>query len=162
MIWVTSDQHFDHSNIIKYCDRPFEDVREMNLTLINNFNSVVKEDDITYHLGDFCFKREPLQYLKRLNGKHCLIKGNHDHHNKVNGFEWVKDVHLLRTPIGMFWLSHYAHRTWPHFYHGCIHLFGHSHGNIENTHNSMDVGVDSNNFFPHKLTDIYEKLKEKS
>ena len=52
-VWVTSDTHFNHANIIKYCNRPFSSVEEMNETIIANWNKVVSEDDMVYHLGDF-------------------------------------------------------------------------------------------------------------
>ena len=77
-IWVTSDTHFNHNNIIKYCDRPFADADEMNEALIENWNSVVKDGDIVYHLGDVYMggKIEPI--LRRLKGRKRLILGNHD------------------------------------------------------------------------------------
>lgn len=78
--WFTSDLHFWHKNICKYCNRPFETTEEMNQALINNWNSVVKEDDIVFVLGDMGFcgydKLEPL--MSQLNGKKYLIQGNHD------------------------------------------------------------------------------------
>lgn len=54
-IFVTSDTHFNHKNIIKYCNRPFKDVEEMNEAIINNWNNLVTNDDVIYHLGDFGF-----------------------------------------------------------------------------------------------------------
>lgn len=80
MIYFISDTHFNHSNIIEYCNRPFNDIKEMNDTLINNWNSVVKKDDIVYHLGDFALAdEEKLKELySKLNGTIILIRGNHD------------------------------------------------------------------------------------
>lgn len=53
MIYFISDTHFEHENVIKYCKRPFSDIRKINETLISSWNSIVS-DDIIYHLGDFC------------------------------------------------------------------------------------------------------------
>ena len=79
-IWVTSDTHFNHANIIKYCNRPFSSVEEMNETIIANWNKVVSERDIVYHLGDFALGDKSLipNILRRLNGCIKVIMGNHD------------------------------------------------------------------------------------
>lgn len=52
--FFTSDTHFNHANIIRFCNRPFKDVEQMNETLIANWNRVVGTNDIVFHLGDFC------------------------------------------------------------------------------------------------------------
>ena len=90
-LYVTSDTHFNHKNIIKYCNRPFNDVYEMNETLINNWNSVVTPEDIIYHLGDFGFgtKEELQEIFDRLNGYKYLIMGNHDRKSKIFCFYTV-------------------------------------------------------------------------
>ena len=54
-VFFTSDTHFNHANIIKFCERPFGSIEEMNEALIANWNRVVGKDDIVFHLGDFCF-----------------------------------------------------------------------------------------------------------
>lgn len=82
-IWVTSDTHFNHENIIKFCNRPFGDAKEMNGALVEKWNSVVQPWDKVYHLGDVYmgggFSREStLKLLKSLNGHKRLILGNHD------------------------------------------------------------------------------------
>jgi len=79
-IFFTSDQHFGHTNIISYCPiRKFSSVEEMNEGLVANFNSVVSNEDVTYHVGDFSLSLTNMQaYLPRLHGKHHLICGNHD------------------------------------------------------------------------------------
>lgn len=80
MIYFISDTHFFHKNIIKYCNRPFNSVEEMNNTIINNWNKTVKKEDIVYHLGDFILNNNELESIvKRLNGKIYFIRGNHDH-----------------------------------------------------------------------------------
>lgn len=53
-VFFTSDTHFYHGNIIRFCNRPFEDVEMMNETIISNWNNTVGLDDTVFHLGDFC------------------------------------------------------------------------------------------------------------
>lgn len=92
-IWVTSDTHFGHTNIIDYCDRPFATTEGMNETILQNWNNVVKDNDIVYHLGDVYFGGgKGAEYwdwfFPRLKGRKRLLLGNHD-----NG----KDQRLLQT-----------------------------------------------------------------
>ena len=80
-IFVISDTHFDHKNIISYTNRPFKTVEEMNKILIDNWNSVVGPDDIVIHCGDFCMtnKRTSVKkYAEQLNGRKFIVLGNHD------------------------------------------------------------------------------------
>ena len=54
-IFFTSDTHFHHDNIIRFCNRPFKDVYHMDEELIKRWNEKVGPDDIIYHLGDFAW-----------------------------------------------------------------------------------------------------------
>lgn len=78
--FFTSDTHFNHANIIRYCNRPFADVQSMNDAIIARWNSVVGAEDIVWHLGDVGFgDRERLkEIVPKLNGKKFLVRGNHD------------------------------------------------------------------------------------
>lgn len=80
--WFWSDIHFQHVNIRQYTERhlEWETLEEMNEGLIDNFNSVVDEDDLVYFLGDMCMGKidESLPLISRLNGRKRLILGNHD------------------------------------------------------------------------------------
>src|SRR5690349_6114561 len=80
MQYFSSDWHLGHANIIKYDNRPFKDVEEMNSVIINNHNSIVKPEDEFYFLGDFCMgdHSKAEGYLQRINGKKYFIRGNHD------------------------------------------------------------------------------------
>lgn len=78
-IFFTSDNHFGHINIIRYCNRPFRDAEEMNETMIANWNSLVSEEDVVFNLGDFFFSEKLISsILPKLNGKIVWILGNHD------------------------------------------------------------------------------------
>lgn len=78
-LWFTSDEHYGHSPIIDYCDRPFDDLIEMHAELIARHNAVVSVEDTVYHLGDFAFSLKLVdQVVPLLNGQHILIPGNHD------------------------------------------------------------------------------------
>lgn len=163
-VWFTSDTHYGHANIIRFCNRPYSDVQEMNNSLIENYNALVKPSDTVYILGDFCFSRNPDAIFNRLNGNKHLILGNHDRlkHIKHLRWAWIKDVYKLsvgkRTKI---WLSHYAHRTWPHSHKGSIHLYGHSHGDLEDWGKSTDVGVDAWDYKPVHLDTILKMMEKR-
>jgi len=115
-IWFTSDPHFFHENILIYDKRPFKDVIEMNQFIIEGWNSVVKDDDIVYILGDFGLTSLPnmRDILGLLRGKKVLILGNHDRHSRSSyykvGFYLVLDEATLKIGKTMFKLSHYPYR----------------------------------------------------
>lgn len=157
-IWFTADTHFGHNNILKYSKRPFASIEEHDRQLLQNWNDHVMPTDIVYHLGDVCFGNKVRYNLYALNGIKYIIIGNHDHHKldiiKKNVTS-IQDVKLIRIPDAdcankrmggnqLIFLSHYAHRVWPHSHHGAFHLYGHSHGSLFNDIPlTMDVGVDS-------------------
>lgn len=165
-IWFTGDQHFFHKNIIRFCNRPFKNVNDMNETIINNWNNVVGKNDIVYNLGDISIGRqkEVVSILEQLNGRKVLIVGNHD--EKVNRiadkFEGV--YYYLELKEYNIVLSHYPFLTWNRIYHNSIHLHGHSHGTLKDVYNEkgeiitnkrFDVGVDCNNFTPFSLEQVF-------
>ena len=153
-VFFTADEHFGHKNIIKYCKRPFNSVEEMDAIIIANFNSIVKKDDFCYHLGDFTLK-DGNKYVKMLNGNHIFIPGGHD--------KWIKNKNLnciqnFSCDVFDFVLCHYPIDEWEKKYYGSIHLHGHSHGKSVYMKNRLDVGVDTNNFFPYSLNDVINKI----
>jgi calcineurin-like phosphoesterase family protein len=159
MIWFTSDKHFDHKNIIKYSNRPFASVEEMNEALIVNHNSVVSKNDTVYDLGDFCLSSRSDYFLSRLNGNIVRIKGSHD--RNFNGPRMlVIDSGLFSEqgrPIHIT-LCHYALRSWQESHYGAWALYGHHHGKLEPYGLSFDVGVDCWNYFPVSLEQVAAKM----
>jgi len=89
-IWFTSDHHFGHANIIKYCNRPFNSVGHMNAIMEDIWNSTIKPDDLVYYLGDFAMNpRAVSEILRNLNGKKILIPGNHDRCYRLSSSKWL-------------------------------------------------------------------------
>lgn len=79
-IWFSSDQHFGHENIIRFAERPFADVQEMNEMMVLWWNELVGPNDLVYVPGDLCMGKiaQTLPLIARLNGRIILLPGNHD------------------------------------------------------------------------------------
>lgn len=165
-VWTTSDTHFFHSNILKYQpQRPWADRDEMTEGLIQNWNSVVKPNDIIYHIGDFAFggPNKIIEVLKRLNGHKHLILGNHDRvmeRTEVRSmFASVNYYKRINIHGHVFIMFHFPIFEWDMAHHGSMHVHGHIHSNRVYGR-SMDVGIDSgNNCTPYNIDDIILKLK---
>jgi calcineurin-like phosphoesterase family protein len=160
--FFTSDTHFHHANIIKYCNRPFRDTAEMNNTIITNWNAKVGGNDLIYHLGDFAFGREDwhlTMLLEKLKGKIIFLKGNHDRlawRNRQRFFACSDSYREIEVNGQEITLCHYALRVWNKSHHGAWHLYGHSHGTLpDDPHSrSFDCGVDSHNFTPLSFEEV--------
>jgi calcineurin-like phosphoesterase family protein len=161
-IWFWADTHFDHANTlnINHCNRPFETVEEMNEAMVENANSVVQPNHTLYTLGDFAFKNHEY-WAKQLNGHKHLILGNHDEIKMVEGlFESISHYKEIKYNKVKICLMHYALRTWSAANRGAFHLYGHSHGNLPSYGRSMDVGVDTHDFRPYHIDEIFEILSK--
>ena len=114
-IFFTSDLHLGHANVIRFQNRPFADVEEMNRTLICNYNSLVQKEDTVYILGDLAYRisaDEANTLISRLNGRKYLILGNHDRQYDESLFEEIthyKEIHELGQ---QFVLMHYPIMDW--------------------------------------------------
>jgi calcineurin-like phosphoesterase family protein len=175
-IFFTSDHHFGHTNIIKFCDRPFKSVEEMNETLIERWNEKIKPEDEVYHLGDFAMNSDTelvAKILDRLNGTKYLIVGNHEgpalNHRKK--FKWIKEYFELKVNdadckngVQRIILFHYAMRVWRSDFRGTWHLYGHSHGNLPDKEDSLsfDIGVDCHDFYPLSYNEVKAIMKTKN
>ncbi len=174
-IFLTSDTHFGHESIIKFCDRPFVGAIEMDDALVARWNALVREDDIVYHLGDFTLKgaEAAKRYFARLNGRIFVLPGSHDERWFEKPVDYVSataypitklppiyslELQELRSEDGHHTRPlvrcHYAMRVWDRSHYGSIHAYGHSHGQLEGLGRSMDVGVDTNNFYPYALEEV--------
>ena len=167
--YFTADWHLFHANIIKYCNRPFKNTAEMNAVILERLNEKVRENDWLYFLGDMAFSQSSyLEYwLDKVKCKNiCFIKGNHDRAAAQikHRFYWYKDMNEINVDGQSITLCHYAMRVWNRSHHGAWHLYGHSHGTLPDDPNalSIDVGVDTNNFYPYSMDDIAARMKQKT
>lgn len=160
-IWVVSDTHFGHENIIKYCDRPFSNIWEMNECMVNNWNSVVKPQDIVYHLGDVYMStrifsgEDAWNTLKKLQGRKRLVLGNHDNgEDKVllNNFQKIRAWRLFKE-YGLL-LTHVP--VHPDTLNDKVPV--NVHGHIHNTHKKdnryKNVSVEVINYTPVNIDEL--------
>ena len=149
--FFTADEHYDHHNIIKYNDRPWDSKREMNEGIIDLHNAKVGKNDIVIHCGDFAWSKDyrytARYFISRLNGSHTFLRGSHDAWMRTSGKfyhdRWSKTINGQHVVA-----DHYSHRVWPKSHYGSWMVFGHSHGHLEPFGKSYDVGVDNNNYEP--------------
>ena len=130
-VWGTADLHFFDEDIIRYENRPFKSVEEMNETLIKNWNDRVDPEDIVFVLGDVSAgdREETSEIIHRLKGHKILIMGNHDRDKSPDYWLSVGFDEVSRYPIicnGYFILSHeppsYFQETTPYaFFYGHVH-----------------------------------------
>lgn len=175
-IYFTSDTHFFHENIIPHCDRPFENLEHMHQVLVDNWNSVVRKADVVYHLGDFAFTRnssidtEVTDLMSNLNGNKFLVNGNHDRKTVTRNKKWSKvtPYHEISIDIGsthrqLITMSHYPLLYWNKMRFGSYMLHGHCHGTLKEDHSlRIDVGVDCNDFTPISLSQVIERMRNKT
>ena len=166
MIVFTSDLHLGHKNIVNLCNRPFNDIDEMDIEIIENWNRKVKKNDVVYLIGDVVWdKKKVAYYMEQLSGKKILIAGNHDS-------TWIKreecqkyfeeivpylEVHLNGHPITM---CHYPMLEWRASREEAERKIGYLiHGHIHNRiaeeyrqlfllRNALNAGADVNGFVP--------------
>lgn len=162
-IFITSDQHFDHTNIIKYCNRPFSNTYEMNEILLKNWNDTVGKEDVVYFLGDLTFgtgSRSTDYWLNQLNGKIIFIKGSHDRSKNIKFLQ----NHKLQYDQFFFFLIHDpsdAPKNWT----GWV-IHGHHHNHlaeypfINKKNRTINVSVELTEFKPVNIEEIIKKIQD--
>ena len=174
-LFFTSDTHFGHRNIIKYCQRPFSCIEEMDDALIANWNRVVGKDDTIFHLGDFAMggSAEWSRLLQKLNGKIYLILGNHDLKTIGAGFSRLEGVAmqmLINVKGQIIYLNHYPFLCYGGAYRNTWQLYGHVHTCHANRGLDVprlkmlmpmqyDVGVDNNNYRPVSFEQVKKIIR---
>lgn len=162
-VWFTSDLHFWHNNICKYCNRPYKSVEEMNEQIIKKWNCFIKEDDVVFLLGDigFCGIEKLRPLMSQLNGKIYLIQGNHDsdkvvaklyEEGLIEDYFKMLEVTIVgdeECPNQQLTLCHFPMIDWNNKERGAWMIHGHQHQLPDTPSCSVahwDVGIDKNKF----------------
>ena len=163
-IFITSDLHLDHTNIIRLCKRPFLGIDEMNNTLVHNWNNTVSNKDTVYFIGDLAYGRGSNStdyWLKRLKGKIIFIKGNHDKSDKLK----LYDNYILECKGIKFFLTHEPDNV-PQDWKGWA-ICGHKHNNspeefpfINKKTKRINVSVELTKYRPVDIEELIKKIKE--
>lgn len=172
-IFITSDLHLGHQNIIKYepISRPFATVEEMDDAIVERWNSKVGPHDTVYVLGDLCMgmRDKVKERVSRLNGHIILVRGNHDDKNRIAIYEEmgieVKDIAYLSYKGRYFVMCHFpiANEEFMKMVRNdnseVVCLYGHVHHNAPAgfVDGTFHVGVDTNNLFPWSIEEIWQQ-----
>ncbi len=169
-VFLTSDTHFGHHGVCKFLNsdgtklRPWDNPEEMDEAMVQYWNETVNPEDKVYHLGDYVINRRAMKIASRLNGKKCLIKGNHDvfrlneyteHFYDIRGYHIIQGMILSHVPI---------HES--QFYRFSCNVHGHLHSNrvltqtgeIDNRY--LCVCVEHTNFRPILLEEVISLVEK--
>ena len=171
--WITSDTHWGHQNIMKFCPvsraRFRNDVAYMNEQMVKEWNELIEPEDLVYILGDVAFLPAPkaTEYMRRLNGTKILVEGNHDK-KLLKDFQFraefgevhpYLDINYNGTKVVMF---HYPIAEWDQMHRGSVHLHGHLHGSTSGMEKfrCRDMGIDATGVIAITMEDaIKDALK---
>lgn len=178
-IWFSADTHFGHDKEFIYGPRGFTNIKDMNEAIVNNWNSVVKSNDIVYLLGDIMLgnNSEGIEYIKRLNGKIFMIWGNHCTDTRKNllfseccdkmlGGWYAYQIKYNKLNL---YLSHYptitANYDEKHFSQHVLNLHGHTHQQknflYPNNPFCYHVGMDSHNCTPIHIDEVMTDVRQR-
>lgn len=166
--WLTSDQHFYHKNIIKYCNRPFASVDEMNAAIVENYNKLVSKDDVVLFLGDFAFigLEKIRELVEQLNGQKFIILGNHDKKATIekSGLTILPRPYKIEYDNSTVWFDHYPYKdaSSRHESYGIEDcgdwiFHGHVHEKWLVKGRQINVGVDAHEFRPIRFSEICQR-----
>lgn len=178
-MYFVSDTHFHHKNIIRFANRPFSSVDEMNSAMISNWNNVVAPNSIVYHLGDFAYGTwnggSIEDVFHKLNGQKILIRGNHDHEPTL-ALPWLNiyDYKEIKYNGIKIILSHYPLTEWNGAFHGSLHFHGHTHVDSPleilkeqaranpYKNNWLNLSIEHIDYTPQHIDNLLLKIKEKN
>ena len=161
-IWVTSDWHFNHANILRYCRPQFANIDEHNKYIIDRFNATVGKDDLVYVLGDVGFTpmTNLIPLVQSMHGRKVLLIGNHDR-GTIGEYRKAGFIEVIKHPIyysSNIILSHVPvqeclDNPW------AINLHGHLHNSTLSLPNYVNVNVELHDFLPLDMKVFEEKAR---
>lgn len=167
-IWVWSDQHLGHSNIIKYCNRPYPTAEAMNHCLLGNYLNVVKPNDIVIFCGDVGFMSENKinEQLDQMPGYKIHIVGNHDLHRSGKLYDLNFDERHLCMTVDVvdhdveyqLLFMHYPLNP-ANVPSGCVVVHGHIHDSLIPGNKHINVSVEHTNYTPMNLKDVLGRAR---
>jgi len=160
-----ADTHFGDDLIINFEDRPFSTSKEMDNTIIHNWNMKVKKEDMVFVLGDFssCDFQKTKIKMQKLNGYKILILGNHDLNKDISYWQNVGFEEVYKYPIiynKFFILSHepiYMNKNTPY-----INVHGHLHHLTYNDTGFFNVCVENTDYAPINMEIVLKKFEDDS
>ena len=174
--YFISDCHFGHKNVIKYCNRPYSSVEEMDEDMISKWNNKVNRNDLVYIVGDlFYFQIDNVvQILNRLKGKKILVRGNHDDFflKRIDTNKYFQEISLymeISLRGKKLTLCHYPMYSWKNSRKkDSFLIFGHVHNNQDmfwfdyycQNDRTLNAGVDINNFEPVNFDELKQNNEE--
>lgn len=165
--WYTSDLHLGHANVIRFCERPFASVGDMDAHYLKMLESNVTKHDDLWILGDIALgpRREIERTLRRLfervPGRKHFVLGNHDSRWITRlGWHSVHQIAEIRDGAHKLVLCHFPMRDWHRRHSGALHLFGHVHDTHFGYRDAVNVGVDVWNHQPVQIADILKRVKD--
>lgn len=179
MIYYISDLHLRDQAIFDKCKRPFLNLKEMEETIIRNWNSKVKPEDIVYVLGDIADTNPfTVEVYRQLKGHKHLIVGNHDHVllkeiEELDIFESIKFIDVIEDANHKVCLCHYPLMDWMEFNRNGYLVYGHVHNKTEKNGKAYreikeyyldkpayNCGVDVNRFAPVTLVEMVKSKED--
>jgi calcineurin-like phosphoesterase family protein len=167
-VFIISDTHFGHANILEFTDRwgeplrSFSSVEEMDEHMVSKWNSVVRPQDHIYHLGDVALKKNNVEILRRCNGHKRLVRGNHDIYStkfymqffdEIYGVRVFEDLILSHIPIHPASIKN----RWLANVHGHLHR-----GKVEGEGKYFNASVEMLDYTPISLEQLRDRLRSAS
>ena len=171
MYYYTSDLHFGHEGVAR--ERGFENAKEMGNFIIENFNNVLKPNDVLMILGDVsCYGYRPQDELNAITGHKVLIVGNHDRsllhsHSFRKCFADIREYEIFRDGDTKIYLSHYPMCEWDGYMKGIYHFYGHIHNRTDGPGlvmkiypTAVNVDVQVNEYQPRTAAELIKRRQD--